>query len=80
MRIAEIIDGLERAPRQGADVDKPEGTRFVVISETALERILRRLRLAEREDAEYFARGGYQPRGSEKPGHPPHGGSGMPGA
>jgi hypothetical protein len=37
-------------------VDDPEGARYVVISETALKRILRELRLAERPDAEYFDR------------------------
>ena len=54
MSITEIIDALERAPRQGAAVDEPEGARVVVISETALNRILRELRLVERQDAEYF--------------------------
>lgn len=79
MRIAEIIDALERAPRQGADQDEPEGARYVAISETALKRIVRRLRLVEREDAEYFAtRGGYQPHDGGGPGDPPRGGSGVP--
>jgi hypothetical protein len=56
MRIAEVIDTLERAPRQGAVSDVPEGARYVVISETALNRIIRELRqvLSERPDAEYF--------------------------
>ena len=54
MSITEIIDALEGAPRQGSDVDEPEGARVVVISETALNRILRELRLVERQDAEYF--------------------------
>jgi len=54
MGITEIIDALERAPRQGAAVDAPEGARYVVISETALTRIVRELRLVERQDAEYF--------------------------
>ena len=54
MSIREIIDGLESAPRQGAAVDVPEGARFVVISETALNRMIRELRLAERPNAEYF--------------------------
>ena len=53
MSITEIIDALERAPRQES-VDEPEGERVVVISETALNRILRELRLVERRDAEYF--------------------------
>jgi hypothetical protein len=56
MSIVDVIDALEHAPRQGAAVDDPEGARYVVISETALKRILRELRLAERPDAEYFDR------------------------
>jgi len=57
MSITEIIDALERAPRQGAAADEPEGARFVAISETALNAILRELRggAAERPNAEYFA-------------------------
>ena len=54
MSITEIIDALERAPRQGAATDEPEGARVVVISETALRKIVRALRLIERPDAEYF--------------------------
>ncbi len=56
MSVADVINALERAPRQGAAVDDPEGTRFVVISETALDQIIRELRLgsAERPDAEYL--------------------------
>jgi hypothetical protein len=54
MPIREIIDGLESAPRHGASVDDPEGSRFVVISETAMNRIICELRLAERTDAEYL--------------------------
>jgi hypothetical protein len=53
MSIVDVIDALERAPRQGAAMDDP-GARYVVISETAVSRILRELRLAERQDAEYF--------------------------
>jgi len=62
MSIVDVIDALERAPRQGAAVDVPEGTRYVVISETALNQIIRELRVgsAERPDAEYF---GAQPVG-----------------
>jgi nicotinamidase-related amidase len=54
--VVDVIDALERAPRQGAAVDDPEGTRYVVISETALNRIIRELQLgtAERPGAEYF--------------------------
>ena len=58
MSIAEIIDALEGAPRQGADVDDPEGARYVVFSDTAIKRITRELRLAaaERPDAEFLSR------------------------
>jgi len=46
---------IERAPRQGGAADDPEA-RYVVISETALNQIIRELRqvLSERPDAEYF--------------------------
>ena len=54
MGITEIIDALERVPRQGATVDDPEGARYVIISETALNRIVRELRLVDRQDAEYL--------------------------
>ena len=56
MSVTDVINALERAPRQGAAVDDPEGTRFVVISETALNQIIRELRLgsAERPDSEYL--------------------------
>jgi hypothetical protein len=56
MSVADIADALERAPRQGAATDDPEGARHVVTSETALNKISRELRLgsAERPDAEYF--------------------------
>jgi hypothetical protein len=56
--VVDVIDALERAPRQGAAVDDPEGARYVVISETALNRIIRKLQLgtAERPCAEYLAR------------------------
>jgi len=55
-RLPELIDSLERSPRQGAAVDDPEGARYVVISETALNLIIRALRqgLPERPGAEYF--------------------------
>jgi hypothetical protein len=57
--VVDVIDALERAPRQGAAVDDPEGARYVVISETALNQILRELRLGSRArpDAEYFESG-----------------------
>jgi len=56
VRISEVIDALEGAPRQGDTMDEPEGARYVVISDTALNRIVRKLRQAvsERPDAEYF--------------------------
>jgi len=62
MSIIDVIDALERTPRQGAAVDVPEGARYVVISETALKQIIRdlRTRSAERPDTEYF---GAQPVG-----------------
>jgi hypothetical protein len=55
-RHAELIDSLEHAPRQGVAVDDPEGARYVVISDTALNLIIRELRKgrAERPEAEYF--------------------------
>jgi len=55
-RLPELIDSLERSPRQGAAVDDPEGARYVVISETALNMIIKELRqgLPERPGAEYF--------------------------
>ena len=56
MSVRDIIDALERSPRQGAAADEPEGVRYVVISETALNKILRELRLVERQDAEYLIR------------------------
>ena len=37
---------LERMPRQGADEDRPEGARYVVVSETALDLIVAVLREA----------------------------------
>jgi len=65
MSIADVIDALERAPRRGAPVDDPEGARFVVISETALNRIIRELRLgsAERPDAENFQKEHFNQKG-----------------
>jgi nicotinamidase-related amidase len=56
MTVAEIADAMERAPRQGAEKDQPEGSRFVVFSDTALNAMVRELRLAsaDRPDAETF--------------------------
>jgi hypothetical protein len=56
MSISEIADALERAPRQGADKDRPEGSRYAVFSDTSLNAMARELRLvsADRPDAETF--------------------------
>ena len=34
-----IINGLENMPRLGAEVDEPEGSRYVQISETLVKQI-----------------------------------------
>ena len=64
MTIREIADGLDKTPRQGAAVDDPEGSRFVLLSDTFLRRITRDLRLAsgERLDAEYTSGDAVEPR------------------
>jgi len=56
MSISEIADALERAPRQGADKDQPEGSRTAAFSDTVLNMMARELRLAvaDRPDAETF--------------------------
>jgi hypothetical protein len=61
MSIRDIADALEGAPRQGNAVDDPEGSRYVVFSDTAMQKITRELRLAaaERPEAESF---GCQPK------------------
>jgi nicotinamidase-related amidase len=58
MTIPEIADALERAERQGADKDQPEGSRYAVFSDTALQTMARELRLtaADRPDAESLER------------------------
>ena len=68
MTIADVIDALERAPRRGAPVDAPEGERSVVICETALNRIIRELRLgsAERPDAENFQKEHFNQKGHKQ--------------
>lgn len=55
MTIPEIADALERADRQGADKDHPEGSRYV-FSDTSLKTMARDLRLAsaDRPDLETF--------------------------
>ena len=54
MNLMEIADALEGGPRQGAAEDRPEGVRYVVLSDTLINQITRELRLAaaERPDAE----------------------------
>ena len=56
MTIPEIADALERADRQGADKDHPEGSRYAVFSDTSLKTMARDLRLAsaDRPDVETF--------------------------
>jgi hypothetical protein len=56
MTIPEIADALERAQRQGAERDQPEGSRYAVFSDTSLKTMARDLRLAsaDRPDAETF--------------------------
>jgi nicotinamidase-related amidase len=56
MSISEIADALERAQRQGAEKDQPEGSRYAVFSDTALNAMARELRLAsaDRPDVETF--------------------------
>jgi len=56
MSISEIADALERAQRQGAEKDQPEGSRYAVFSDTALNAMARELRLAsaDRPDSETF--------------------------
>ena len=56
MTIPEIADALERAERQGADKDHPEGSRYAIFSDTTLKTMARDLRLAsaDRPDAETF--------------------------
>ena len=58
MNILEIADALEGAPRRGNAVDDPEGSRYVVFSDTAMQKITRELRMAaaERPEAESFGR------------------------
>jgi hypothetical protein len=58
MTIPEIAEALERAERQGADKDRPEGSRYAVFSDTALQNMARALRLAsaDRPDVETFGR------------------------
>jgi hypothetical protein len=65
-KLNQIAQALVEAPRQGAEADVPEGSRYVVISDTAVAEIIRELRAireaidhprqtAERENAEFLA-------------------------
>ena len=82
MRIENVIDALERAPRQGTPSESEKDGRFVVFSEAAVDLLIKELRLAatERPEGETFAlsHGGYQPRCGVGRGDPPRGGSGVP--
>jgi len=40
-----LADNLEKAERIGADVDEPEGARYVQISDTLLREIVANIRL-----------------------------------
>jgi len=40
----DMADALDAAPRQGADRDEPEGSRFVVLSDTLAKQFSSRLR------------------------------------
>jgi hypothetical protein len=64
MRIAGVIDELERWPRQGGGSDDPEDGRFIRISEPALAVIISELRGAAVPDAEYLAPGAPTIRGT----------------
>lgn len=41
----ELADALDRASRQGGSIDKPEGARYVQLSDTLAKQIADRLRL-----------------------------------
>jgi hypothetical protein len=68
-RLPELIDSLERSPRQGAAADDPEGARYVVISEAAVNLIIKELRkgLPDRPGAEYFDSGVPESTSSTEP-------------
>jgi hypothetical protein len=63
MNIRDIADALDSAPRQGAAVDDPEGSRHVVFSDTALQKLTRELRLAAAERFESEDLGSRMPLG-----------------
>jgi len=63
--LREIEQALDQSDRQGAPTDQPEGSRYVVISDTAISAVVTELRkireaiehprqTAERENAEFF--------------------------
>lgn len=47
MELRDVINALESAPRIGAEVDIPEGSRYVQITETALSLIIESVKAAE---------------------------------
>ena len=47
IKVRAIIEALAKAQRQGADVDEPEGARYVVISETLLNILVTHLQQVE---------------------------------
>ena len=59
MTVTEIADVLENAPRRGGDVDRPEGNRYAMFSDTMLRGMAQDLRLAagDRPDVEEFSSG-----------------------
>ena len=47
--IEQVIDVLERAERIGAKEDKPEGTRYIMLSETLTQLLISKLKTAQRK-------------------------------
>ena len=43
MSLVEIIDGLKLAPRIGLDKDVPEGSRYIIISDTLTQKMIESL-------------------------------------
>lgn len=52
----EVLGLIEDMPRQGADVDSPEGSRTVTISDTLLKQIVARLRATYEDCCDYTNR------------------------
>ena len=46
--VEQVIDVLERAERLGAKEDKPEGSRYILLSETLVELLISKLKQLER--------------------------------